>query len=189
MFYAYAHVKPDGAIFYIGKGKDRRAWDKDNRNTYWHNVVNKYGYEVKILAHDTDEELSLLCEIEAIDVYKRRGLSLCNMTKGGEGFSGGKHTEQARIKMSLERKGQKNGMYGKKRPEITGKNHHMHNPEIAKKVSEKLKGELNPFAKKVKFKEQTFGSIADLANYLNLRPKTVQRRVRVNPAKYGYEVI
>ena len=189
MFYTYAHVKPDGAIFYIGKGKDRRAWDKNNRNNYWHNIVNKHGYKAKILANSIDEELALLCEIEAIDAYKRRGFQLCNMTEGGEGFSGGKHTEQSKIKMSLQRKGQKNGMYGKKRPEITGKNHHMHNLEIAKKVSEKVRGALNPSAKKVKFNNKVFGCITDLAKYLNLNTKTIQRRVRSNPSKYGYEVL
>lgn len=189
MFYTYAHTKPNGTIFYIGKGKDCRAWDKDNRNTYWHNIVNKYGYEVKIIANNIDEELALLCEIEAIDIYKRRGFQLCNMTEGGEGFSGGKHTQESKNKMSLQRKGHKNGMYGKKRPEITGKNHHMHNSETAKKVSEKMKGALNPLAKKVKFKKQIFSCITDLAKYLNLNPKTIQRRVRTNPTKYGYEVI
>jgi len=189
VFYTYAHVKPDGEIFYIGKGKERRAWDKRNRNPYWHNIVNKYGYEVKILADSIDEELALLCEIEAIDIYNRRGFKLCNITIGGDGFCGGKHTEEAKKKMSLQRKGLNNGMYGKKRPEIAGKNHHMHKPEIAKKVSDKMQGGLNPSAKKVKFNEQIFNCVVDLAKYLNLNIKTVQRRIRVNPTKYGYEVL
>ena len=51
MFYTYAHTKPDKTIFYIGKGKDNRAWDTYNRSTYWKRVVNKHGFNVEILAN------------------------------------------------------------------------------------------------------------------------------------------
>ncbi|RAZ47421.1 hypothetical protein DP175_03995 [Polynucleobacter paneuropaeus] len=52
-FYTYAHKKPDGSIFYIGQGstKYKRAYSTKGRNKHWHNVVNKHGYEVEILAY------------------------------------------------------------------------------------------------------------------------------------------
>ena len=58
MFYTYAHTKPDGTIFYIGKGQGKRAWSNKNRNKHWKNIVSKYeNYKVKILANwQTEEE-------------------------------------------------------------------------------------------------------------------------------------
>mgnify|MGYP003350764076 CR=1 FL=1 len=58
MFYTYAHYKPEGGLFYIGKGKRRRAFQMDNRNSHWNNIVNKYGKpHVELLASwDTEEE-------------------------------------------------------------------------------------------------------------------------------------
>ena len=49
-FYTYSHSKPNGSIFYIGKGVGDRAWQKDNRNPHWHRTVDKYGYKVEVLA-------------------------------------------------------------------------------------------------------------------------------------------
>lgn len=34
-----------------------------------------------------------LAEMEAIDLFRRRGIKLANMTEGGEGLAGFKHTE------------------------------------------------------------------------------------------------
>jgi len=89
-FYIYEHIRNDNNLpFYVGKGKNNRANQKISRNKYWHHVVNKSnGFKVNYIKKDIDEELAFLCEIEAIDVYKRRGLKLVNLTLGGEGASG-----------------------------------------------------------------------------------------------------
>jgi hypothetical protein len=50
-FYVYAHHKLMKNIpVYIGKGNNRRAYSKANRNRWWRNIVNKHGYRVQILA-------------------------------------------------------------------------------------------------------------------------------------------
>jgi hypothetical protein len=106
-YYTYIHTKPNGDIFYVGKGKGQRATSKHGRNPHWKNVVNKYGYKIEYLIKKIDEELSLLCEIEAIDVYLRRGHSLVNKTSGGENPTWKLVSLETKAKMSLAQKGKK----------------------------------------------------------------------------------
>jgi hypothetical protein len=49
--YVYAHMDSAGKIFYVGKGKARRAWSTD-RHPLWHRYVEKHlggNYQVRIL--------------------------------------------------------------------------------------------------------------------------------------------
>ena len=91
--YTYAHSKPDGTIFYIGKGIGRRAYSK-NRNDYWKRIVAKYGYEVQILAYWDTEKEALNHEVLLIACMKDMGIELCNLTEGGEGATGYQHSEE-----------------------------------------------------------------------------------------------
>ena len=101
MFYIYAHIRKDNnQPFYVGKGKDKRCFSKRGRNQYWHRIVEKCGYESKIIANNLDEELAFLAEAECIELYKHHGYKLVNMTNGGEGASGYQHTEAHKAKMS-----------------------------------------------------------------------------------------
>ena len=49
--------------FYIGKGKEKRAYDKINRSNYWKSIVNKYGYEILIIELELSEEQSFTTTI------------------------------------------------------------------------------------------------------------------------------
>lgn len=93
MFYVYEHIRNDtNAIFYVGKGKNLRAYTKRNRNDHWHNIVNKAGFTVRFVVKDLDEELAYLCEEERIDQLTRLGIKLSNICPGGKGVgSGDKH--------------------------------------------------------------------------------------------------
>jgi hypothetical protein len=92
MFYVYEHIRNDtNAIFYVGKGKNERAYRVNNRNEYWKNIVNKTEYTVRFVVKDVDEELAYLVEEERIDQLKRLGIKLTNLTLGGEGASGGEN--------------------------------------------------------------------------------------------------
>jgi len=81
-FYVYIHYRLDNdEIFYVGKGSNNRAYSKLNRNTYWHNIVNKYGYRVEILKSNLQEEEAFIEECKLI-----KSLNPCtNLTKGGNG--------------------------------------------------------------------------------------------------------
>lgn len=83
-YYVYLHIKSTtGEPFYVGKGKDKRAFSDYKRNQYWKRIVNKHGYDVIMLEEDLSEEKAFEREIYWIN---RIGLDkLCNVTKGGSG--------------------------------------------------------------------------------------------------------
>lgn len=110
MFCVYAHTKPDGTIFYIGKGIKRRAKDKRARNKYWQRTVNKHGYQIIILADNLTEEQSFFEEIELIKHFKKFN-TLTNMTDGGEGMTGYKMPLEIKNKIRNTKFGNKNPMF------------------------------------------------------------------------------
>lgn len=154
----YRHLKPNGEVFYIGIGKTKkRAYSKCGRNRHWHNTVNKYGYEVQILKEGLSWEEA--CELECIliDYYGRRDLGLgplVNMTDGGDGMLGLKHSEEAKQKISSAMKGNtyRKGIIMSEEQKLKlsealkGKKH---SEETKDKISEAMKGGKNPKAKKV----------------------------------------
>lgn len=100
MFYVYQHRREDSNdVFYVGKGVRQRFKKCTGRNSYWHRVVDKHGFKAEIVANDLDEELAFFFETELIDLYRRDGLQLVNMTDGGEGASGYKHTDEHKDSM------------------------------------------------------------------------------------------
>ena len=109
MFYVYEHIRPDtGAIFYVGKGSGNRCNVSQHRNVYWQRIVNKAkGFSVRKIVESIDEELAFLIESERICQLKELGIKLCNMTEGGEGASGFKHTEVSKLRMREAKLGKK----------------------------------------------------------------------------------
>jgi len=141
VFYTYSHCKPDGSIFYIGKGMGDRAFSKKNRNIHWHRTVAKYGYEVKILANWDSEEQAFDHEKLLISCFKDMKIKLVNLTNGGDGSSGYKWTNEQ--KANIKANGEKNGMYGK---------HHSEQTKL--KIAEKSKGRIISKETKSKISEK-----------------------------------
>jgi hypothetical protein len=163
-FYVYEHIRKDtGAVFYVGKGSGKRCKHFVNRGKFWNNFCkSKDNVEVRLPIQNVDEEFSLLAEVELIDVYRRRGVFLVNISDGGEGTSGWIPSEETRKRIGKSNKhtpkasGEKHGMFGKKHtPESLAKmvesqnrrdhtNHPMrgkhHTEESKAKMSESLKG-------------------------------------------------
>ncbi|MEI8286754.1 MAG: NUMOD3 domain-containing DNA-binding protein [Actinomycetes bacterium] len=100
-FYTYAHINKDtNKIFYIGKGAKNRYKSIARRNKYWHNIVKKYGFNAEILAYWASEKEAFDHEMLLISCFKDMGYKLANMTDGGEGISGYKHSQENKLKMS-----------------------------------------------------------------------------------------
>lgn len=91
IFYVYLHRRgDDGSIFYIGKGKEDRAYSQSSRNRYWNHIVKKHGYTVEIVDHKLSENQAFELEIFLIQIIGRHDLGkgrLVNTTDGGEGTS------------------------------------------------------------------------------------------------------
>lgn len=111
-YYVYAHHLPDGTIFYIGKGKNKRIFSKSGRSEWWHRITKKYygkGFPVySKLIENVSENEAFSKEKELIQLYGRKDVNggmLINMTDGGDGPSGHKHTIKSRLLMSNKRKG------------------------------------------------------------------------------------
>lgn len=108
----YIHKRgTNGEIFYVGIGKKHsRASSNNRRNKYWHNIVNKHSYDVEIAYDNLSWKDAINFEIFLILLYGRKDLNkgtLCNMTDGGEGALGRKHTDVAKLKISKANKGSK----------------------------------------------------------------------------------
>lgn len=75
-YYVYAHYDAEGECFYVGKGKNHRAWEKGYgcRNDEWYNAViaMDFKYEVRIIAADLDEDEALAIEQALIRYHSPR---------------------------------------------------------------------------------------------------------------------
>lgn len=105
-YYTYIHLRPDtNAVFYVGRGKGKRAYHPYNRNRHWQNVVkkNKGVFDVVIVDTDLTHLESAKKEIELIAFYERH--TLTNLSDGGEGNNGWMPSEETRSKISNWHKG------------------------------------------------------------------------------------
>jgi hypothetical protein len=105
IYYVYAYLRTDGTPYYIGKGKDYRAYKKS------HNVaVPKDKDRIIFIAKNLSEYDAFALEMFFIAWYGRKNIEtgiLRNLTNGGEGGSGAKivMTDDHKKKLSLAKIG------------------------------------------------------------------------------------
>jgi hypothetical protein len=109
-YFAYVHARPEtvnqSGIFYVGKGKNGRSHDLNERNRYHGFIVDKYGKE-NILIGKMDcstEEIAFELEKGLIKCLRRSGVEITNQTEGGDGSSGFKQSEETKRKHSIAAK-------------------------------------------------------------------------------------
>lgn len=105
----YCHIRLDiNEVFYIGKGAPRRVNEKRGRSAYWNNIVNKAGgFVSSVIAKCYCEKDALEFEKKIIAKLREQGTKLCNITNGGEGVSGYKHTPEMKEHIRLKALGNK----------------------------------------------------------------------------------
>ena len=106
-YYAYIHAKPDGTPFYVGKGRGKRATEFRRRSEYHMRLVAKHGAENILVGkvECSSEAIAFDLERGLIKCLRRSGVKLVNHTDGGEGWSGGVHSDEARAKMKAKATG------------------------------------------------------------------------------------
>lgn len=86
-YYVYVHRRlSDNKIFYVGKGKNKRAFEKSDRNPKWNNIANVHGFKVEFAVSHMEELDALKLEQDMIAWFGKENLA--NVTDGGEGFTG-----------------------------------------------------------------------------------------------------
>lgn len=194
----YVHISPSNKRYYgITSAGCKRRWQNGNgykTQQYFYRAIEKYGWNnfqhIVLFNNLTEDEAKLLeqCYIALYNTTdKDKGY---NITDGGEGVRGYKHTEEWKQKMSKARSGKNNPNYGKHLSEETkqkismnhadmsGKNNpfynRTHTEETRQKMSEakigKYAGKNNPKAKSIICitTNRVFFTVREAANYYNI---------------------
>lgn len=110
-YYVYEHWRLDrDECFYVGKGKGNRAYCMKYRNRHHKAIMAKafregFAVEVKIVSSGLTEQEAFNLEIERICFWRNAGCDLSNITNGGEGTSGFRHSKKTKEKLSNLNKG------------------------------------------------------------------------------------
>ena len=161
-FFAYIHARPTAAdchgIFYVGKGQKKRHVDFAHRTAFHKNIVAKHGQEnILVGKYDcSSEEIAMDLEKGLIKCLRRAGVTLANLTDGGEGLSGHRHTPETKEKMRAARMGWVPSAETREKL----RKHNLGNPgtflgkrhtaETRAKLSELKKGKPNPSSRRPK---------------------------------------
>ena len=148
VYYVYIwYIVDTGEVFYVGKGKNRRYKQLDNRNKYFKDMYSSHNCDVRKIYENLTEAEAFEKEKETIKWYRENtNFRLTNQTDGGDGTSGWQPSDEFRAKQSQIHKEQwqdeafrfrmlqirrdENGVYKSK--------------EFREKISKLVQGENNP---------------------------------------------
>lgn len=106
MYYTYIHADPNGDVFYVGKGKDQRAYSMRDRSWVWRERFNQLdGITMKIVKRFETEQEAFVYEQELVEFYRKKGCILVNLTEGGAGPNGYKQSPEVRRIKSQKMRG------------------------------------------------------------------------------------
>lgn len=123
IYYIYFYTRVDGAPYYVGRGKNNRAYTKHFRSNGF-NFTPKNKDQIKIIFNNLSKKQSIDLEKYYIKCYGRKEFDgiLINIKEGGEDLkdwtpemrkrmsiqqTGKKHADSTKLKMSIAHKGKK----------------------------------------------------------------------------------
>ena len=172
----YIHInKTNGKRYYgITKQEPKKRWQngkKYGNNDHFTNAINYYGwdnFDHIVIARGLTEEEAKWLEIELIREFDTTNRDKgYNITKGGEGTNGYKHTEETRKNIGKIHKGKTLSEETRKKlsEAMKGKNSPM---KTRKKLSESHKGKNNPSAKRIYCVEldMYFDTVTEASEYV-----------------------
>lgn len=140
MYYIYSYLREDNSPYYIGKGKEQRAYTKGRNEVR----PPKDKSRVRILKDNLTEQEAFEVEKLYILMFGRKDNGtgiLRNKTDGGEGPSGAVRSAETRRKMSEAQKGRiVPKEVAERHSRILRAKNMKHSEEHKKYLSEKLKG-------------------------------------------------
>ena len=159
MYYIYSYLREDNSPYYIGKGKEQRAYTKGRNEVR----PPKDKSRVRILKDNLTEQEAFELEKLYILMFGRKDNEtgiLRNKTDGGDGASGAVRSAETRKKMSEAQKGRiVPREVAERHSRILRAKNIKHSEEHKKYLSEKLKGkkpsEYNILVSKSKAKPPT----------------------------------
>lgn len=119
-YYAYLHARPNTedahGIFYVGKGKGKRAFKLNRKNPHHKSISQKYGIHNLLVGiiPCSSEQIAFNLEVGLIKCLKRSGVKLSNKTNGGDGVPGYTRTVEWRENHSRNMKGRPSPTKGKR---------------------------------------------------------------------------
>lgn len=181
IYCVYFHINPvKQEIFYVGIGKEERAYKTQGRSEWWHKVVKKYDYNIILIHCNLPWSKAQKLERKYIKQIGRRNLGkgpLVNLTDGGEGVAGlvrkplsdevkkkmslaqklanktlnRKHTEETKKKIGLANKGK---VHKPRTPEEREKLSIFHKARVRKPYSEEAKLKMSQSQRLRRIQEQ-----------------------------------
>jgi hypothetical protein len=152
-YYTYAYLREDGTPYYIGKGKEYRAHQRNKTDV----KPPKDKSRILFLKQNLTEEEAFEHEVYMIAVFGRKDLGtgiLHNRTNGGEGMGGFKQTEEHKRKI---REACKKVAEQTKKKISEAKRGKSVSEETKRKISQTLKGRTLPQEIKEKISEANKG--------------------------------
>ncbi len=138
-YYTYAYLREDRTPYYIGKGSNGRAYSNCNRYIQ----VPKDKDRILFLKQNLTEEEAFKHEKYMISILGRKDLGtgiLRNLTEGGDGVSGYRHSEETKKKL-IELARNRIPISEETRKRLSGRKHSV---ETKRKMSVSKKGKNNP---------------------------------------------
>ena len=85
-FYVYSHTDKNGDVFYIGKGKGDRAWDRNKRHELWQRYLENINHEyiVTVVEKDLDEDAAFEVEEKLIRQHEETIVNWFNSNRHGD---------------------------------------------------------------------------------------------------------